>query len=362
MEYKKDRFLTKYRKTKEENIYSNILKKLLDVKDSSIGLVDLLTKENIKEIEYKNKRIEQISKYPTRVLDAPQLLDDFYINIMDWCLSEEILAVGLDKGIYFWNETTETNFEFFKTEEEQISCLKFISIENMVACYGNSIDVFDVSTQKRFCSFSCGETVFSLSREIDGFFMTGSQDGFFNIYEKRQQNPISIVNAHSSGICSIEYSKTNMSIATGSNDRKVKIWDTRMLESPSFVFSSHTAAVRAIDWCPGKRNTIATGGGWRDQRIMIWSSLTGNVLDKVGTGNQVCLLKWSTLGNSEILSVHGNKKSFGNHPLTLWKVPGTKKILELFPHKERITQMAVSKSGKVATGAPNETIKLWDLF
>lgn len=48
---------------------------------------------------------EKISKAPFKVLDAPALKDDFYLNLIDWS-DENILAVGLGSCIYLWNATT----------------------------------------------------------------------------------------------------------------------------------------------------------------------------------------------------------------------------------------------------------------
>lgn len=43
-----------------------------------------------------------ISKVPFKVLDAPELKDDFYLNLVDWG-SQNILAVGLGSSVYLWN-------------------------------------------------------------------------------------------------------------------------------------------------------------------------------------------------------------------------------------------------------------------
>lgn len=37
-----------------------------------------------------------ISKTPYKVLDAPQLKDDYYLNLLDWS-AQDVLAVGLEK-------------------------------------------------------------------------------------------------------------------------------------------------------------------------------------------------------------------------------------------------------------------------
>lgn len=42
---------------------------------------------------------------PTQVLDAPQLQDDFYLNLVDWS-SLNVLAVGLGACVYLWSACT----------------------------------------------------------------------------------------------------------------------------------------------------------------------------------------------------------------------------------------------------------------
>lgn len=48
------------------------------------------------------QRVRKVSKMPCKVLDAPALQDDFYLNLIDWSGSNE-LAVGLGNCIYLWN-------------------------------------------------------------------------------------------------------------------------------------------------------------------------------------------------------------------------------------------------------------------
>jgi hypothetical protein len=52
-------------------------------------------------------KIRKIPSQPFRVLDAPNLCDDFYLNLMDWS-SENQLAVALDRSVYIWNANTES--------------------------------------------------------------------------------------------------------------------------------------------------------------------------------------------------------------------------------------------------------------
>ena len=40
-----------------------------------------------------------------KVLDAPSLQDDFYLNLVDWS-AENVLAVGLASSVYLWSAHT----------------------------------------------------------------------------------------------------------------------------------------------------------------------------------------------------------------------------------------------------------------
>ena len=42
---------------------------------------------------------------PYKVLDAPDLQDDFYLNLIDWS-HQNLLAVGLGPSVYLWNAGT----------------------------------------------------------------------------------------------------------------------------------------------------------------------------------------------------------------------------------------------------------------
>lgn len=53
--------------------------------------------------QYKKNR--KISKNPYKVLDAPALTDDFYLNLIAWS-NKNILAVGLGNCIYLWDAVT----------------------------------------------------------------------------------------------------------------------------------------------------------------------------------------------------------------------------------------------------------------
>jgi hypothetical protein len=47
-------------------------------------------------------RGRKIPEKPYKVLDAPALSDDFYLNLVDWS-QQNMLAVALGSSVYVWN-------------------------------------------------------------------------------------------------------------------------------------------------------------------------------------------------------------------------------------------------------------------
>ena len=52
----------------------------------------------------RKKRV--ISSVPERILDAPDFVDDYYLNLLDWS-SDNILAVALARTVFLWDGSTE---------------------------------------------------------------------------------------------------------------------------------------------------------------------------------------------------------------------------------------------------------------
>ena len=67
----------------------------------------------------------KIAPNPYRILYAPGLQDDFYLNLVDWS-AQNILAVALESSVYVWNATTSTVEELCDVGlEDQVTSLSW---------------------------------------------------------------------------------------------------------------------------------------------------------------------------------------------------------------------------------------------
>ncbi|KAA8587389.1 hypothetical protein FQN60_016251, partial [Etheostoma spectabile] len=64
-----------------------------------------LSNKSHKLLRSPRKPARKISKIPFKVLDAPELQDDFYLNLVDWSAGN-LLSVGLGACVYLWSACT----------------------------------------------------------------------------------------------------------------------------------------------------------------------------------------------------------------------------------------------------------------
>ena len=62
--------------------------------------------------------MRKISKTPFKVLEAPNIEDDYYLNLVDWS-SSNLLAVGLKNCVYLWNASTSQVSKLCESESEE---------------------------------------------------------------------------------------------------------------------------------------------------------------------------------------------------------------------------------------------------
>ncbi|XP_074657841.1 cell division cycle protein 20 homolog [Tubulanus polymorphus] len=305
-----------------------------------------------------------IPQVPDRILDAPELVDDYYLNLLDWSCNNHI-AVSLGPAVYVWNATSGNIVELMEltAQDEYISSIKWIKEGNIVAVATSSgeVQLWDVGQQKKMRTMaSHSARVGSLSWNAH-ILSSGSRTGKIHHHDVRvQDHHIGTLTSHTQEVCGLAWSPDGRHLASGANDNQLCIWDATMSREihPVHTFTEHQAAVRALAWCPWQSSLLASGGGTADRNIRFFNISTGFCLNSVDTGSQVCSILWSSQYR-ELVSGHG----FSRNQLTMWKYPAMSVVSELFGHTARVLCLCLSPDGStVASAAADETIRLWKCF
>jgi cell division cycle protein 20 (cofactor of APC complex) len=298
---------------------------------------------------------------PERVLDAPGLIDDYYLNLLDWGNGNQV-AIGLERNVYVWNAETgdvslllETNPDTYVASVRWSSDSCYVS----VGLSTGDVQIWDVEEQVKLRTMSGHDSRVAVQAWNKHTLTTGSRSGnIFNHDVRIAQHKTAELLHHTSEVCGLEWRPDGAQLASGANDNLVNIWDARQLNTPKFSKTNHKAAIKALSWCPWQTNLLATGGGTLDKHIHFWNTTTGARVNSIDAGSQVTALKWST-HHREIVSCHGAP----DNQLTVWNYPTLVKQVEIPAHETRVLHATLSPDGTMlATAASDESLKFWKLF
>jgi len=306
------------------------------------------------------KAPRKIAKVPFKVLDAPQLQDDFYLNLVDWS-SANVLSVGLSNCVYLWSACTSRVTKLCDLgPDDTVTSVSWTQRGAHLAVGTNKgeTQIWDVAACKKLRTMA-GHRGRVGTMAWNGFVLsTGSRDHNILHRDVRQAQPyMSRLIGHRQEVCGLKWSFDEQQLASGGNDNKLYIWSLRSTE-PVLKFNDHQAAVKAIAWSPHQHGLLASGGGTADRCIRFWNTVNNTALSCIDTGSQVCNLVWSKNLN-EIVSTHG----YSLNQIILWKYPSMTKVTTLTGHTYRVLYLAISPDGQtVVTGAGDETLRFWNVF
>lgn len=302
----------------------------------------------------------KIPKTPFKILEATDIEDDFYLNLVDWS-SQNILAVGLHNCVYLWNASTSQVTKLCDFDSHTITSVGWIHQGANLAIGTNIgiIQIWDITQNKKIREISGHrQRVGSLAWNDNQILASGSRDHTILLHDFRQsEDYFSKLSGHKQEVCGLKWSGDDDYLASGGNDNKVFIWTSKS-STPISRFNDHSAAVKAVAWSPHQRGLLATGGGTADRCIRFWNVNKSILMKTVDTGSQVCNLAWSKNVN-ELVSTHG----FSQNQIVLWSYPSMNQLATLIGHTMRVLYLALSPDGQtIVTGAGDETLRFWNVF
>eukprot|EP01004_Peranema_trichophorum_P002283 NODE_1353_length_1998_cov_89.296000_g1145_i0.p1 GENE.NODE_1353_length_1998_cov_89.296000_g1145_i0~~NODE_1353_length_1998_cov_89.296000_g1145_i0.p1 ORF type:complete len:436 (-),score=66.09 NODE_1353_length_1998_cov_89.296000_g1145_i0:636-1943(-) len=333
---------------------------------SQLGGMRLLM-NNKKVPTAKAKPMRIISPIAEKILDAPDIVDDYYLNLLDWS-SSNVIAVALGTTVYLWHASSGEVTRLMDGEENESMAITSVnwSIDGTTIAVGGddcTIQIWDCSRQKKIRTLRGHSNRVSCLAWNGTTLSSGSRDTSILNHDVRMRESITATLAsHTQEVCGLKYSSDGTQLASGGNDNKLCIWDISSsssgVVSPRFECTAHTAAVKALGWAPFQRNLLASGGGTQDRTIRFWNTINGECINSIDAGSQVCSLVWAKHAR-ELVTSHG----FTDNQLSVWKYPSLVRIADLKGHESRVLYTSLSPDGRtVVSAAGDETIRFWRVF
>jgi len=321
---------------------------------------------NLKPITIKDIH-RNIPNKPERVLDAPNIGDEFYSELLDWSINNKI-AIALDSVVYVWNANNgNINTIGNKEETGNICSLKWSNDGNYLGIGTNTgeTQIWDTNENKKLRTLKFNDNNSAKIDLTSRSPMSIKKLKSNNLYNKTEtsylknhvgciswnnsvltsafnngvlfHNDVRIKNslirsikAHDSIICGLKWRSDGEYLASGSNDNTIKLWDLKS-SKPYMVKTEHNAAVKAIAWCPWQLNLLATGGGIADKTLRLWNITTQSNLKTLKTESQITSIIWS-YHYSELLTTHG----YSTNDINVWRYPTMDCISNIKAHESRI--------------------------
>lgn len=324
----------------------------------------------------------KISNKPDKVLDAADICDDFYYNLIDWSVKNQV-AIALRRSAYIWDCEEAVVFELLDLAEEPerlgggeaalITSIKWHPDGELliVGTEGGYAQVWDTTQKRRIRTFkpsaeggATASMICALDWADPSTVTLGYGSGLVADHDIRQaESVVRSFNAHSGSACGIIWRDDGGLLATGGNDNMVKVYN-RHSETPIMSRAEHKAAIKAMSWCPFNANLLATGGGSACRSVNIWNCDTNARLMSWQTEAQISSLHWSWY-HRELLTTHGSADGSPSGSINLWSYPSGKNVHRIdHAHEGRILGSVLSPDGQklasVDTGA-NE-LRFWTVF
>ncbi|KAK6528508.1 hypothetical protein TWF281_009749 [Arthrobotrys megalospora] len=272
------------------------------------------------------------------ILDAPGLRDDFYCTLLAYSPVSKVLAVALGSDIYGWTErggakpfkpwaTTQITAIAFSSTPGKLDILAVGRVDGVISLWGLGETVPRAEAQHQAAVACVSFKPFESKRRGLGNrkewarcedLLLGDESGNIYFYAI-EWDPAPGSNAcgmtlvrrmkvHTQQICGIAWSTDASQVATGGNDNQCILFDvetpkdedsdSREADEPNRELIirhkwSHSAAVKAIAFCPWQKSLIATGGGSNDRGIHFYHTFTGSAIATINVSAQVTSLVWS---------------------------------------------------------------------
>lgn len=322
-----------------------------------------LSPSSQKLLRSPRKAARKISRVPYKVLDAPELQDDFYLNLVDWS-AKNILSVGLASSVYLWSACTSQVVklcDLSTSDNDSVTSVGWCERGDYlsVGTQRGLCHIYDVTANKRVQTLEGHSSRIGCLAWNGTLVCTGSRDRLIIQQDTRTPAVVSErrLAAHKQEVCGLKWSPDHQYLASGGNDNQLLVWSLRS-PKPVQAYVQHVAAVKAIAWSPHHHGLLVSGGGTADRCMKFWNTLTGQPMHSIDTGSQVCNITWSK-HSCELVSTHG----YSQNQIIVWQYPSLQQVAKLTGHSYRVLYLAMSPDGEsIVTGAGDETLRFWRVF
>jgi WD40 repeat protein len=312
----------------------------------------------IKQFDPTIKRQTKRNICLDRHWDLPSLINDFYGEPIDWAATG-IICLSLGSSVILTSRNGDINNISRSGSFETVASVKLHNNKLLCAAgtYYGCLEVYDLEKMRMIrCTRQSAMRIGCLTWSGNQL-IAGGRDHSVRIFDLSMKNPlVKQYKQHKEQVGGVAI--MNHILASGSDDKSVKIWDLRS-DRVMHDLVGYNATIKALAWCPWRNNVLATGAGSEDGRIICWNLSSEPVkIDERNTESSVSCVLWNTHFR-EMISAHGRPFNC----IGIWKYQHLGKPLVLLNgHRDRIMKVCIGPDNDMmcSVGA-DDALKFWKL-
>lgn len=259
-----------------------------------------------------------LSDRPFRILDAYGADQDWYLSPLSFSNKLGVGALATAKVIATRNINTKQELSY---TNHYNSYQASAWIGDALIGAGKSLDAgfaelytFSPAAMLLAQSYKSKGSDPVVARHFGGpsnCFALGFRDGSLQIFDIRSKSHVLGLPAHKEELCGLTVSQNGTTLATGSNDGQLKLWDMRSgAVMPLSTFADSKSAIKALAWHPTEPSILAYGAGSSDRKsgssdrkVKILDTSANKVIKSFQTESQVSGLEW--ISKNTLVMAHG---------------------------------------------------------
>lgn len=230
---------------------------------------------------------------------------------------------------------------------------------NILASGSNdfSIKIWNVDVNPRWSSIGCRKTMLGHTNYVrclqmdHEYLISGSYDLHLKLWSLNTGACIRTLIGHNDSVLCVQYRYQNSLAVSGSADKSIKCWDTRIGRPEMTIHNAHDNAVTCVRFDDQR---IVSGSV--DRMIKMWDVRTGKCMHTIDwklaeghTGVVRCL----QVDTWRIVSAADDKT------IKVWNVDSLQRLCTLHSHEDGVTCVQFSDR-QIVSGSYDKTVKLWD--